>query len=56
MTGCTTGESHRNEDFAALGDVLSKVLIDQDLTAAEGMTTITTDLTESATALQEICS
>ncbi|GGD74323.1 hypothetical protein [Microbacterium murale] len=45
-----------HEDFAALGDVLSKVLIDQDLTAAEGMTTITADLTESATALQELCS
>ena len=45
-----------HEDFAALGDVLSKVLIDQDLSAAEGMTTITADLTESATALQELCS
>ena len=45
-----------HEDFAALGDLLSAVLIDQDVAAAEGMTTITSDLTESATALQELCS
>ncbi|MDQ0644727.1 hypothetical protein [Microbacterium murale] len=45
-----------HEDFVALSDVLSKVLIDQDLSAAENMGTITTDMTESATALQELCS
>jgi len=44
------------EDFVALSDILSKVLIDQDLEAASDMSTITTDMTESATALQELCS
>lgn len=44
------------EDFVALGDVLTKVLIEEDMTAAEDMTTITSDMTESAKALQEICS
>ncbi|MBB5743508.1 hypothetical protein HD600_002005 [Microbacterium ginsengiterrae] len=45
-----------HQDFVALGDVLSKVLIDQDLDAASDMGTITGDMTESATALQELCS
>lgn len=44
------------EDFASLGEVMSKVLIDQDLEAASDMSTITTDMTASATALQELCS
>jgi hypothetical protein len=44
-----------HEDFVALGDVLSKVLIDQDTAAASDLTTITTEMTESATALQELC-
>lgn len=45
-----------HEDFVALGDVLSKVLIDQDLDAASDMGTITSDMTASATTLQELCS
>lgn len=45
-----------HEDFVALGDVLSKVLIDQDMSAAEEIGTITSDVTTSATALQELCS
>jgi hypothetical protein len=44
------------DDFAALGEVMTKVLVDQDLEAAADMSTITTDMTESATALQELCS
>lgn len=49
-----TGAVHEN--FVALSDVLSKVLIDGDMTAAEDMTTIVSDMTDSATALQEVCS
>lgn len=45
-----------HENFTALSDVLSKVLIDQDLSAASDMGTITADLTDSATTLQELCS
>lgn len=45
-----------HEDFVALSDVLSKVLIDQDVAAAENMGTISSDMTESATALQTLCS
>jgi len=45
-----------HENFVALGDVLSAVLIDQDLEAASDITTITSDVTTSATALQELCS
>lgn len=44
------------DDFVALGDVFSKVLIDEDLTAASEIGTISSDLTESATTLQELCS
>lgn len=44
------------EDFVALGDVFSKVLIDQDMSAASDLNTITSEMTESATALQELCS
>lgn len=44
------------EDFVALGDVFSKVLIDQDMSVASDLNTITSDMTESATALQELCS
>lgn len=44
------------EDFVTLGDVLSDVLIDQDMSAASDLNTITSELTESATALQELCS
>lgn len=45
-----------HQDFVALSDVLSKVLIDQDLSAASDMGTITSDMTASATTLQELCS
>ena len=45
-----------HENFVALSDVLQKVVVDQDLSAASDMTGITTELTESATALQELCS
>lgn len=44
------------EDFVALSDVLNKVLVEEDLDAASDMSTITSDMTESATALQELCS
>ncbi|MGM7670976.1 hypothetical protein [Microbacterium sp. A93] len=44
------------DDFAALSEVMSKVLVDQDLTATSDLGTITTDMTESATVLQELCS
>ncbi|WP_460801241.1 hypothetical protein [Microbacterium sp. GXF6406] len=45
-----------HENFVALSDVRQKVVVDQDLSAASDMTGITTELTESATALQELCS
>lgn len=44
------------EDFGALSEVLSKVLVDQDMSAASDLSTITTDMTDSATALQKLCS
>lgn len=44
------------EDFGALGEVLTKVLVDQDLSAASDLSTISSDVTESATALQKLCS
>lgn len=43
------------DDFGALRDVLSKVLIDQDTSAASEMTTIMADVQESSTALSTIC-
>lgn len=43
------------EDFGKMRDVLSAVLVDQDMSAASEMTTITTDVTESATALSTLC-
>lgn len=45
-----------HEDFVAMGDVLTKVVVEQDLDAAGDLSTITGDVTESATALQELCS
>lgn len=45
-----------HEDFVAMGDVLTKVVVEQDLDAAGDLSTITSDVTESATALQELCS
>lgn len=45
-----------HENFVALSDVLSQVLIDQNLDAASDMGTITSDMTASATTLQELCS
>ena len=45
-----------HENFVALSDILTKVLVDQDLSAASDMSTITSDMTASATALQELCS
>ncbi|WP_160173199.1 hypothetical protein [Microbacterium sp. CH12i] len=44
------------DDFVSLGDLLSKVLLEEDLDAASEMGTITTAVTESGTALQELCS
>jgi hypothetical protein len=44
------------DDFVALSDVLSQVLIDQNLDAASDLGSITGDMTESATSLQELCS
>ncbi len=44
------------DDFVTLGDLLQKVVVDQDLSAAEDMSSVTSDMTESATALQELCS
>jgi maltose-binding protein MalE len=43
------------DDFGALRDVLSKVLIDQDTAAASDMTTIMADVQESSTALSTLC-
>lgn len=45
-----------HEDFVAMGDILTKVVVEQDLDAAGDLSTITSDVTESATALQELCS
>ncbi|WP_300267944.1 hypothetical protein [Microbacterium sp.] len=44
------------DDFVTLGDILEKVVVDQDLSATEELNTVTSDMTESATALQELCS
>ncbi|CAH0125955.1 MULTISPECIES: hypothetical protein [unclassified Microbacterium] len=44
------------DDFVALGEVLTKVVVEQDLDAAGDLSTITSDVTESATALQQLCS
>lgn len=44
------------EDFGSLSEILSKVLVDQDMSAASDLSTITSDMTESATALQKLCS
>lgn len=43
------------EDFGALRDLLSKVLVDQDTSAASEMGTITADVQESSTALSTLC-
>lgn len=44
------------DDFVTLGDLLQKVVVDQDVSATEDLSTVTTDMTASATALQELCS
>lgn len=44
------------DDFVTLGDILEKVVVDQDVSATEELSTVTSDMTESATALQELCS
>lgn len=44
------------DDFVTLSDMLQKVVVDQDVSAAEELSTVTTDMTASATALQELCS
>lgn len=44
------------EDFGSLSEILAKVLVEQDLSAASDLSTITSDMTESATALQKLCS
>jgi len=44
------------ENFGAFSALLSKVLVDGDTSAASEVGTITSDITESATALQELCS
>ncbi|GAB3600355.1 hypothetical protein [Microbacterium tumbae] len=43
------------EDFGELRDLLSKVLIDGDTSVASELSTISTDVTESATALSTLC-
>ncbi|WP_334148022.1 hypothetical protein [Microbacterium sp.] len=43
------------EDFGAMRDVLSKVLIDQDMDAAAEMTQVSADVQESATAIGTLC-
>jgi len=44
------------DDFVTLSEMLQKVVVDQDVSAAEDLSTVTSDMTESATALQELCS
>lgn len=41
--------------YVTLADVLQKVLVDQDLSAIENLTTLQTDLVEDATAFAELC-
>ncbi|HCS61813.1 MAG TPA: hypothetical protein DIW46_10540 [Microbacterium sp.] len=44
------------DDFVKLADILEKVVVDQDVSASEDLGTISSDMMESATALQELCS
>lgn len=44
-----------HEDYVSLRDLMSKVLIDQDMTVTEELNTTTTDLTTSAEALTTLC-
>lgn len=44
------------DDFVTLSEMLQKVVVDQDVSAAEDLSTVTSDMTESATALQKLCS
>lgn len=44
-----------HEDYAALRDVLQKVLVEQDMSAASEMGTLGTDLQESALAFGKVC-
>lgn len=43
------------EDFGAMRDVLSKVLVDGDQAAAAEMATVSADVQESALAIGELC-
>lgn len=50
----TTSAVH--EQFVNLSDMLNKVLVEQDLDAASDLNTVQTDVMETSTALQELCS
>jgi hypothetical protein len=43
------------DQYGQLRDILSAVLIDQDMSAASDMTTLSTDITETATELSTLC-
>ena len=44
------------DSYSTLGELLQKVLVDQDTSAASDLTALQTDLTEAATTLGELCS
>lgn len=50
-----TAVSAVHEDFVALRDLLSKVLVDQDMSAAAEITTAATDVQTSAEELGSLC-
>lgn len=50
-----TALSAVHEDFVALRDLLSKVLVEQDMSAAAGITTAATDVQTSAQDLATLC-
>jgi hypothetical protein len=50
-----TALSAVHEDFVALRDLLAKVLIEQDMSAAAGITTAATDVQTSAQELATLC-
>ncbi len=50
-----TALSAVHEDFVALRDLLSKVLVDQDMSAAADITTAATDVQTSAQELATLC-
>ena len=41
--------------YVSMRDLMTKVLIDQDMSASEELTTVTTDVTTSAEALTTLC-